>query len=112
MSKNRDELVNDALEILLIKETGQAAEDEDYTIVDNYVDGLIDELSVRELCNEIDVTEIDDVLFRYVSILLANTVSFKFGVPSDQAAVDMAEKRLRQISEANVTDKTVQQDYF
>lgn len=112
MSKDRSELVNKILEILRIKETGQTAEVEDYNIVDEDVDGLIDELSVRELCAEVDIEEIDDVLFRPIAILGANRVGFEFGVPPDPQQISEAEKKLRQISEANIYDKTMEGEYY
>lgn len=112
MTKDRSDLVNKALEILKIKETGQTAEVEDYNIVDDEVEGLLDELSTREICDDFEVEEIPDVLFRWVSVLLADRVSYEFGIPSDPNLAAMAEKKLRQISDVKVYDKTVETDYF
>lgn len=98
-TKNREQLVTMALYKLQVIGSGQDAEDEDYDRVDSYIDGLMTELAVRDVCSIGDMEQIPIEYTTGLSLLLADAAANDFGKPmmGEQARRDI-EDRLQVLS--------------
>ena len=112
MSKNRQQLANKALSILKVTQTGQQADAEDYAIANDDIDGMIDDIETRDIYGVTDLSFIDDQAFLPLAQILAQRISEEFGAVRDETKILSAELKLRELSDPNYLDKTVQQDYF
>lgn len=124
MSKTRKDLVLEALDILGITATGQAAETEDVDKVDDRVPTTLAKLSALEIVTVGDVEAIQDEWFDDLAAILADCVKNKFGLTADDQqrltagglgnppGTGAAALSLKQMTRARPTREVVKSDYF
>jgi hypothetical protein len=109
-TKNRRELVDQALAFLGVLVPGNAPSDEDVSTVDGYVDAVVDGLESREIISIDDSDAVEPRYFLELATCLAAAASPEFG----GAALDVetAEQRLRQMARTGPTYSRMQAEYF
>lgn len=124
MSKTRQDLVLEALDILGVLSTGQPAEVDDVDRVDARVDTTVAVLSALEIVTIGDVGAIPDEWFDDVAAILAHRCMNKFGVtPDDQQRLTLgglgmppgtgaAALSLKQITRMRPTGEVLKTEYF
>lgn len=112
LTKTRVQLVNEALNKLLVVASGQSAEAEDQQTVDGKVDALIAQLSEDEICEIPDDEEIPSAWFDAVASLLANVCSVDFGIPYSLEAKKFWESELTRLTSTGPTYETLKAEYF
>lgn len=79
---------------------GQTDAAEDAEVVQNAIQGKLDELSKIGVMPTIDPDDFDDMYLNWLAICLANDLATGFGSTIDANAVAYAEKRLRMLNES------------
>jgi hypothetical protein len=92
--KTRAELVNQALAYLGLKQGQQAANADDYDVVDDLVDPALDTLKAKNIVHVANHNAINPALFLPLAMYLAAKASPTFGPAMDATA---AERELRVI---------------
>jgi hypothetical protein len=117
-TKTRRELVNKAAALLLELPAGQAANPEDYSSIDGYVDAVLLSLSQRDIVDVADQSSIPAEWFVPLAVILADSSAIEFGLSgvkptaSNPNPVENAEMRLRQMTYSPPTGEPQQVDYF
>lgn len=112
LTRTRSDLVTRALQILGAVRAGQNASAEDSTLVDGVVDGLLADLSAREIVYVADPEEIPVEAFEHLAKLLAFTMGTDFGPSVDANVALLSESRLRTLSAAGPTYEVLKAEYF
>lgn len=124
MSKTREDLVLEALDILGVTATGQVAEVEDVTKVDDRVDTTLAALSALEIITIGNVEAIDDEFFDDLAAILAHRCMNKFGLTVDDQqrltagglgnppGTGAAALALKQMTRGKPTGEVVKAEYF
>lgn len=112
MAKTRANLVDRALEKLLVVGAGQTPDSEDQEKVDGVVDAVLGQLEDDEIFTVSDQSDIQLSAFEWIAEILAMAVASDFGQPTDMARREYAEKRLMRISSTNPTKEPLAVDYF
>jgi hypothetical protein len=110
--KTREQLVNEALKNLQAVGAGQSAAAEDYDEVDDKVESLVAQLSVDEVCDVTDLSEIPAEWFDALAELLANSCATKFGQQYSADKKMHFEKMLRRATAPRATLEVLRTDYF
>lgn len=107
--KTRAELVNQALAYLGLKQANQAANADDFDIVDDLVEPVLDRLAAKNIASIGNYDAIDPALFLPLAMCLAAAASPTFG-----AAIDArpAEDELRVIVAALPTFEVQETTYY
>src|SRR3954465_14883268 len=93
-TRGRDDLANEALNILMETGAGQSPDAEDTEYCVSKIDGLFSELSARDVVTVADPEDIEDAFFDALAELLANACAPHFGKPKDEGFRLAAEGRL------------------
>lgn len=109
-TRTRQELVNKALSDLGVLPAGGIASSTDYATVDGYVDGLVEKLARRGIVYIDDVEEIPAEYFSNVGLFLANEAAHEFG--SSGIDTSVAERELRQLTQAGPSYEVLRSEYF
>lgn len=112
MAKTRVQLVNRALEKLLVVGAGQTADSEDVAKVDAIVDSVLEALSDDEIFTVPDVDDIQESAFEWIADVLAVASASDFGMQTDIARREYAEKRLLRLTASRPTREPLVVDYF
>jgi hypothetical protein len=110
-NKSRVDLVEQAAKNLNILPPGTTLAAEDSTTIDGYVDGVLEELSGREIVTIPDPDDIEPRHFYALAICLADACKYEFaaGMAFDVAT---AEAKLRHMERSGPSYETMQGTYF
>lgn len=103
-------LINRTLQFL-IGDTDQVGERET-ALVRDYIDSKLAELSVRRVVQIVDSDEFPDEYLHWVAMLLAQDLGPAFGKAVDAGAIELAERRLYQLTTADFGNSVLKADYF
>lgn len=112
MAKTRVNLVNRALEKLLVVGAGQTADSEDVEKVDAIVDSVLEALSDDQIFTVADVDDIQESAFEWIAEILAIASASDFGQATDYAKREYAEKRLLRLGAGRPSKQPLVVDYF
>lgn len=112
MAKTRADLVNRALEKLLVVGAGQSADSEDQERVDAIVESVLEQLTDDNIFSVADEDDIQESAFEWIAEILATVAASDFGQPSDFAKREYAEKRLQRLNASQPTKQPLAVDYF
>jgi hypothetical protein len=108
----RNELVAQAAAKVGILGVGQALSDEDFELIDDYVDKLFDQLAEDEIWTVADEEEIPASLCPYLATLLANLCAAEYGSAFSGQVKMEHEAILRRLVRQKETFEIQQVDYF
>ena len=111
-TKTRDQLVDRALQKLMIVGSGQSPDAEDQELVDGIVDATLGDLQERNVVLIEDDEAIPASVFEWVADCLADNAAADFGKPRDPQKVMYAENRLKKISSIPQTYEPLRSEYF
>lgn len=112
-TKTREELVNRALVKLFADGgAGQSPDPEDQATVDGAVDGVLGDLSARDVVEVANDEEIPVEWFEDLAELLKQAVAEDFGRAKDDAKVFRAEVSLRQKNAGGPSFEVQRAEYF
>ena len=111
-TKTRDELVDRALQKLMVVGAGQSPDAEDQELVDSVVDSTIFDLQQRNIVVINDDNAIPVEVFEWVADILADGSAGFFGKPRNPQLVLYAEQRLNKITAASPSYLPAQNEYF
>lgn len=103
-------LINRTLEFL-IGDSDQAGERETAKVRD-YIPSKIAELSQREIVQIVDSDDFPDEYLHWLAMLLAQDLGPGFGKPMDAGSIELAERRLCQLTAAPYSGSVLPADYF
>jgi hypothetical protein len=112
ITKDRDALVERALQKLGVVGSGQSADAEDAALVDGVVDAVLGDLAARKVYCVGNEDEIEVAGFEWLAMLLANAVAEDFGRTMDPGKQAYAESRLRALVAGEATYEPQTTDYF
>lgn len=107
--KTRDELVEQALAYLGLKQANQAANADDTAIVDDLVEAAIDELEALSIIRIPDYEAIEPAVFLPLALYLAGAAAPSFGIPIDASG---AVRKLRVIAASQPTGEPQIATYY
>ena len=110
---NRRDLVNRALDILGVTQTGQPHNDEDYDIVNGLVGPVISRLSSLDITTIPDADNVPEDQFIDVAVLVADAAKQAFGIaalPLDDPK--MAMRNLIVITSVDASTETLEVEDF
>lgn len=111
-TKTRAQLVERALQKLLVVGAGQSAEAEDAAATDAVVDAVLADLSARAVYTVTDEAEIDVAAFEWLADILADTVAPDFGAARSAERVMRAEAMLRKLGAMVATYEPLRATYY
>jgi hypothetical protein len=112
MAKTRVNLVNRALEKLLVVGAGQTADSEDVEKVNDAVTAVLEGLSDDQIFTVADEDDIQESAFEWIAEVLAMAVAPDFGQPADIQRREYAEKRLMRLTASRPSKEPTVVDYF
>jgi hypothetical protein len=112
MAKSRTNLVNRALEKLLVVGAGQTADSEDVEKVDAIVTSVLEALSADQIYTVADEDDIEESAFEWIAEVLAVASASDFGQAPDFARREYAEKRLVRLTASRPSKEPLAVDYF
>jgi len=112
MAKTRINLVNRALEKLLVVGAGQTADSEDFEKVDAIVDSVLEGLSGDGVFSVADEDDIEESAFEWIADVLAVASASDFGQSTDYARREYAEKRLTKLTATRPSKERLVVEYF
>lgn len=111
-TKTRDQLVDRALQKLMIVGSGQAPQAEDQELVDGFVDTTIDDLSARDIIVIQDDDAIEFSMFEWLADCLSQNAASSFGKPRDPNLTEYAEAKLKRIRFVDPTYQVLTSEHF
>ena len=116
----RDDLIRACLDELKVTSYGTPPSAEEYSAVDDRIDGILRELSARSIVNVANTDEIPEELLLPLGQVLARYLGSRFSVTADEldktflpeAHPLSPENRLRAINRAGPSWAAAQPDYF
>lgn len=97
MPYSREQWVLGALQELSVVGAGQTPSAEDAKTVDDRIQSVISDLSIRAVWSIGNPDSIDDQAYNHLCIILAQAVASQFGIAPDEMARVMAEGRLKEL---------------
>ena len=116
----RDDLIRACLDELKVTSYGTPPSAEEYSAVDDRIDGILRELSARTIVNVGNTDEIPEEILHPLGQVLARYLGSRFSVMADEldrmfgpeAHPLSPENRLRAINRAGPSWSAAQPDYF
>lgn len=109
---SREQLVNRSLRKLGVIGAGQAASAEDFAVVNEVVQPIMDDLGTRSIYFWGDPDQIDDASSEHLAEILANSCAKDFGKAPDENVRLLAERRLRELNVQMLSGQNQTTDYF
>lgn len=110
--KTREQLVRRTLQKLKVLAAGQTPSAEDAQVVDDEIEPVLSDLSVRNIYHFGDPDQIEDEAFVHLADVLAQSVAADFGRDQDESMRILAENRLRRIQAETLSYQPLRVEYF
>jgi hypothetical protein len=112
MAKTAQELKNEAWAMLTGSGPYDTPSAEDSAVMQTYLNPLLEQLALDEVCEVTDQDDIPDAWFLPLARLLANVAGPRFGTPVNDDARRMDEALLRKLTAAPPTYEPACASYF
>jgi len=109
---DKAQLIARTLSILGKAEAGQPLDKHDVDLVNSLIPACVDDLHRKRVVTIEDVESLDNDLFQWVALYLAQFVALDFGLPVSAEAMELAKRNIRENEAITYVHSPLAVDYF